>query len=254
MPIEIDLTHPIFALKDKVQEASCFLFETFGFNYFQYLRCYADGSINCLTNNPGLFEHTKEYHDQPIVFSSYEDEHEHVPFYWFLWDEALPPTAPLQLARDKFNFHNGLTLVRRSKNYYDMIAVALPYEHPNPGSFYLNKIKIIEQFIYDFDKQNKDLLRIMEKSAISLPKAYRDVNYQEMCLSQGKIKVRGKSGMTYLTTQELACIKFFLKGFAYKQIAHILEISPRTVETYLIRVKQRTGYTSYVELERIMHW
>ena len=156
MPIEIDLSHPIFTLKGKIQEASSFLLETFGFNYFQYLRCYADGSINCLTNNPGLFEYTKEYHEKPIVFSSYEDENENKPTYCFLWDEALPPTAPVQLAREKFNFHNGFTLVRRSKNYYDMIAVALPYEHAQPGSFYLSKLKTIEQFIYDFDRKNKD--------------------------------------------------------------------------------------------------
>lgn len=254
MPIEINLTHPIFTLKDKVQEASSFLLETFGFNYFQYLRCYADGSINCLTNNPCLFEHTKDYHDKPIVFSSFEEEHENVPFYSFLWDEALPPTAPVQMAREKLNFHNGLTMVRRTKNYYDMIAVTLPYEHPNPGSFYLNKIKIIEQFIYDFDKQNKDLLDIMDKSAIALPRAYRDVNYQDICLTQGKISVKGKAGMTYLTTQELACVRFILQGLSYKQAAQMLAISPRTVETYLIRVKQRTGYTSYSELERIIHW
>jgi DNA-binding CsgD family transcriptional regulator len=254
MPVEIALDHPLFTLKDKVHEASRSLLETFGFNYFQYLRCYADGSINCLTNNTGLFECAKEYKDQPIVFSSFEEEHENAPFYWFLWDEALPPTAPVQLAREKLNFHNGLTLVRRTKNYYDMIAVALPYEHPNPGSFYLNKIKLIEQFIYDFDNQNKDLLQIMDKSAIALPKPYRDVNYQDMCLSQGKINVRGKAGMTYLTTQELACIRFVLQGSSYKQIAQMLEISPRTVETYLIRAKQRTGYTSYSELERMIHW
>lgn len=253
MPIEITLDHPIFTLRDRVQEASCFLHEVFGFNYFQYLRCYADGSVNCLTNHTGLFEIAREYHDQPIVFSSFEEEHENVPFYWFLWDEALPPTAPVQLAREKFNFHNGLTLVRRTKHHYDMIAVALPYEHSNPGSFYLNKIKAIEQFIYEFDKQNKDLLCIMDKSAIALPQAYRDVNYQEMCLSQGKINVQGQTGMTYLTTQELTCLRLVLQGFSHKQIAHMLEISHRTVETYLIRAKQRTGYASYSGLERIMY-
>ena len=254
MPLKIDLSHPIFTLKDRVKEASSFLLETFGFNYFQYLRCYAGGSINCLTNNPGLFEHIKEYHNQPIVFSSYEDENENMPFYYFLWDEALPPTAPLQLAREKLNFHNGLTLVRRTKNYYDMIAVALPYEHANPGSFYLNKIKIIEQFIYDFDKKNKDLMQIMDKSAIALPRAYRDVNYQNICLNEGKIYIEGKAGATHLTTQELTCIKFVLQGFSYKQIAQMLEISPRTVETYLLRAKQRTGYPSYSELERAIQW
>lgn len=253
MPIEIDLAHPLFTLKHRVQEASSTLLDSCGFNYFQYLRCYADGSMNCLTNNTGLFEYAQEYHNQPIIYSSFEEEHANKPYYWFLWDEALPPTAPVQLAREKFNFHNGLTLVRRTKNYYDMIAVALPYEHSNPGSFYLNKINTIEQFIYDFDKRNKDLLEIMDKSAITLPKAYRDVNYQEMCLTQGKIKTQGKGGMTYLTTQEFACLRLVVKGFSYKHIAQMLEISPRTVETYLSRVKQRTGYTSWPELERIIY-
>lgn len=253
MSIEIALDHPIFTLKEKVQEACRSLLEAFGFNYFQYLRCYADGSINCLTNDTGLWECIKDYQDQPIVFSSYEEEHHHAPFYWFLWDEELPPTAPLQLAREKFNFHNGITFVRRTKHHYDMIAVTLPYEHPNPGSFYLNKIKAIEQFIYDFDKQNKELLHIMDKSAIALPKVYRDVNYQNICLHQDKIKVQGKAGMTYLTTQELVCLRFYLQGVSYKQIAQMLEISPRTVETYLLRAKRRTGYTSWIELERMMY-
>lgn len=94
----------------------------------------------------------------------------------------------------------------------------------------------------------------MAKSAIVLPQAYRDVNYQGMCLTQGKISFRGKAGITYLTTQELACIRFILQGLSYKQTAQMLEISPRTVETYLIRVKRRTGYSSYFEFERIIHW
>lgn len=46
------------------------------------------------------------------LFSSYQEEHQNTPFYWFLWDEELPPTARVQLAREKLNFHNGLTFVR----------------------------------------------------------------------------------------------------------------------------------------------
>ena len=94
----------------------------------------------------------------------------------YLWDEELPE-SPVQLARVKFNIRNGITLVRRSKNYYDMIAVALPNEQDNPGSFYLNKLKTIEQFVHEFDKDNKDLIQLINKNPILLPKSYRDVNY-----------------------------------------------------------------------------
>ncbi|HHT0594169.1 TPA: helix-turn-helix transcriptional regulator [Legionella anisa] len=252
MSLKIDLNHPIFLLKNKIQEVSKNLLDAYGFSYFQYLRCFADGSINCLTNNTGLFEYFQQIDNEPIVFSSFESEHENDHSYWFLWDEELPGT-PVQVAREKFNLHNGLTLVRRSKNYYDMIAVALPYEHPNPGSFYLNKFKAIEQFIFDFDLQNKDLIQVLNKNPITLPEAYRDVNYKEICLTQGRIYVTGKNGNTYLTAQEITCLRLLLQGATHKQIAQMLELSPRTIDTYMLRIKHRTGFSSRMEMERMMY-
>jgi DNA-binding CsgD family transcriptional regulator len=205
-----------------------------------------------LTNNTGLFEYFQNIENEPVVFSSFENEHENVHSYWFLWDEELPST-PVQIAREKYNIHNGLTLVRRNKNYYDMIAVALPYEHENPGSFYLNKLKAIEQFIFNFDLENKELIQLLNKNPIALPESYRDVNYKEMCLTQGRINVIGKNGATYLTIQEIACLRLMLQGATHKQIAKIYEISPRTVETYLVRIKQRTGLSSLMEMERMLY-
>ncbi|STY31736.1 transcription regulator protein, response regulator containing CheY-like receiver domain and HTH DNA-binding domain [Legionella wadsworthii] len=251
MTLNIDLNHPIFLLKNKIQEISKNLFENFGFNYFQYLRCFADGSINCLTNNTGLFEFFQQIDNEPVVFSSFETEHENNHAYWFLWDDELP-SLPVHIAREQFNLHNGLTFVRRNKNYYDMIAVALPYEHPNPASFYLNKFKAIEQFIFDFDLQHKDLIQILNKNPIALPQAYRDVNYKDICLTQGRINLPGKKSPTYLTVQEISCLRLLLQGATHKQIAQILELSPRTVDTYLLRIKHRTGFTSKLEMERML--
>lgn len=251
MSLQISLDHPTLALKAKVQEVSGNFLKTFGFSYFQYLRCFADGSIGLLTNNTSLMEYFQHVDNSPVVFSSFENEHENAHSYWFLWDEELPE-SPVQLAREKFNIRNGLTLVRRSKNYYDMIAVALPREQANPGSFYLNKLKAIEQFVNEFDADNKDLIELMNKNPLVLPKAYRDVNYEKICLTKGKITVAGKYGMTHVTAQELACLRLFIQGASHKRIAQELEISSRTAETYLIRVRQRTGLASRAELERMM--
>ncbi|WP_233590638.1 hypothetical protein [Legionella qingyii] len=71
MSLIVDLNHPIFLLKNKVVEASKNLLDAFGFNYFQYLRCFADGSINCLTNNTGLIEYFQQIDNAPVVFSSF---------------------------------------------------------------------------------------------------------------------------------------------------------------------------------------
>lgn len=248
MPVKIDSDHPTFLLKPKINEVCKNFLTQFGFNYFQYLRCYADGSIGFLTNNTGVFEYFQQMDNSRLVFSSFENENSAAHSYWFLWDEKLP-TEPVRIAREKFNIRNGLTLVRRSKDYYDMIAVALPYEQENPGTFYLNKMKAIEQFINEFDIDNKDLLKIMSKNPIALPERYRDVNYQYMCLPNGKIEIAGKYGMTYITARELACLRLLCYGASHKTIAQSLEISSRTVETYINRVKHRTGFISS-EIER----
>ena len=251
MAIKIALDHPTIALKTKIQELCSDFFDTLGLNYFQYLRCYADGSIGLLTNHTGLIEHFQHVDNAPVVFSSFGEEHQNAPSYWFLWDEELPE-MPVQLAREKFNLRNGITLVRRSKNYYDMIAVTSPIEQANSGAFYLNKLKAMEQFINEFDIKNKELIKVMDDNPILLPEPYRDINYQKICLTQGKFAVLGKEGMTYITAQELACLRLFVKGMSYKYIALILGISHRTVETYLQRVKQRTKCSSRTELEQII--
>ena len=251
MSLSIALSHPTFELKPKIQELTNGFLTTHGFSYFQYLRCYDNGAIGLLANDTRLMEHFQHVDNAPVVFSSFTEEHKQTPSYWFLWDEALPP-APVQLAREKFNIRNGLTWVRRSKHYYDMIAVALPQEQPNPGTFYLNKLKAIQQFIAEFDKTNKDFIKLMDKNPIALPEAYRDINYQDICLQKGKINILGHLGETYITSQELSCLRLLFQGMTQKQIAQMLELSPRTVETYLQRVKSRTGFASLVELEGLI--
>lgn len=251
MSVRISLDHPIFTLKNKIQELSNDFLTNFGFNYFQYLRCFSDGSIGLLTNNTGLIEYFEHIDNSPVVFSSFSGEHENAHSYWFLWDEALPE-FPVSLAREKFNFHNGITLVRRSKNYYDMIAVALPKEQANTGSFYLNKLKVIEQYINDFDKQNKDLISLMNENRVLLPFKYRDVNYETLCLVKGRINFHGKYGLTYITSQELSCLRLLFQGYSYKETALFINLSPRTVETYIHRIKQRTGFLVLSEIERAL--
>jgi DNA-binding CsgD family transcriptional regulator len=249
MPVPIPLDHPTILLKPKIQEACKSFLETFGFNYFQYLRCFADGSVGLLTNNTSIMEHFHQIDNEPVVFSSFEENQANAHSYWFLWDEALP-AKPVELVREKFNIRHGLTLVRRNQNYYDMIAVALPHEQSN--SFYLNKLAAIEHFINDFDKNNKDLIELMHKNPIALPEPYRDVNYKEICLTNGKLRINGQYGETYVTTQELGCLRLLAQGTSYKEIARFLDISPRTVETYLQRVKIRTGYSSLLEIIRLI--
>lgn len=251
MSVKVDVNHPIFLLKNRVYEASKAFLQAYGLSYFQYLRCFDDGSISCLTNDTSLFEYFQHVDDAPLVYSSYENEHELSHTYWFFWDEALPK-MPVQLARERCHLHNGLTLVRRHKKYYDMIAVALPEEHPNPATFYLNKLNAIEQFIFNFELQNADLVQILNQQPIALPVQHRDSHYQSLCLPHGRLLIEGKYTQTYITAQELACLRLLKQGASHKQVAKCLNVSFRTVETYLLRVKERTGFSAWRDIERLL--
>lgn len=52
----------------------------------------------------------------------------------------------------------------------------------------------------------------------------------------------------YLTQREAECITLALQGLTMKKIAAQLELSPRTVEYYLKRIKERMGVKNKKEL------
>ena len=57
----------------------------------------------------------------------------------------------------------------------------------------------------------------------------------------------------YLTGRELQCIKGFLNGLTIKAVAETLELSPRTVEFYLKRIKDRFSCRTKRELLIVMN-
>lgn len=250
--IKINPGHPIWALSSPVARYADDFLKSFRLNYFQYLRCYSDGSISLLVNRTDLFElflGQMEYGVQ----SSFEKVHEKLPSYRFLWDEEIP-SIPVEIARKRFGMFHGMTLVKRHKGYYDMIGFALAEPVFNPGSFYLNTIKAFENFSEEFERKRSDLFVTIEKEKLILPQPLQDKNHKEICLPEKprKYQIQGQAGFTYLTSQEVFCLQFLNQGLSYKEISKELSISERTIETYLERAKNRTGFKNRDQILRAL--
>jgi DNA-binding CsgD family transcriptional regulator len=238
--IKIDDSHPIFTMADMVENATAAFLKKFGIHYFQYLRCYYDGAFSLLSNELGLLRLFEQYEDEPLIYSTFDENVKNKQQFFFFWDESLP-TTPVTMAREKFNLNHGMTIVRREKKHYDMIAFALDRPHANPYGLYMTILPQLEWFICQFEKNQAKEISTIEQERIYLPVVNQDVNCKNLCLKTGRVdfEVMGKS--THITLKELNCIRALAKGYSYKEVANGLSISPKTVETYLVRVKNRTG-------------
>jgi hypothetical protein len=243
MSLTINNSHPTFTLETKVSEICKPFFDQYNFNYFQYARLFSDGSIACLLSDASLFKHLMDL--DLTSFSSVKPQQS----YWFLWDEELPE-FPVKLAKEAHNLHHGLTLLRRKKTHYDMIAVAMPIYLGNSASFYLNHLKIIESFICDFETKHQELLDLVFNNCIELPKKNWDPNLKKIILPSNSIFIPKINN--HITMQELSCLRLLAKGLSYKEIGQTLSISPRSVETYLHRLKDRTQYKTKLDLHYLL--
>lgn len=94
----IDRNHSIYTLSSVIQEICAPFFRAYRFSYFQYLRCYADGSISILINRTDLFESFIK-HNYPTL-SSINENTVFKQNYFFFWDEELP-VVPVTMAREQ---------------------------------------------------------------------------------------------------------------------------------------------------------
>lgn len=104
------------------------------------------------------------------------------------------------------------------------------------------------------DRYNLDNDRIFshEKYLILPEKFLRhtfDYDLNEM-MAESDVKHQEQS--IDFTPRELDCIVLLMQGYTFKMIANKLGISPRTVETYIENIKQKTGCFSKSELIKFL--
>lgn len=223
--------HLSSALKDITRP----LLAKLGCNYFQYLKVFADGSFSFNSNFPEWTEFTTEYLkkiNKPAVYSHIDGHTLDKDKYTFLWEPNLPQ-EPVSLARE-FDIAHGMTFVERNSEYYYMIGFGASASNHHALDNYFNHLNEMNQFIQEFKINQHKLINELDKHRFIVPPNRQDANLHSMLLP-----AKQKDDAQYLTRQEHACLHALAKGMSYKEIAQHLKVSPRTVETYLNRVRHR---------------
>ncbi len=244
--------HPSLNFSADLKNLTQGLLAKLGCNYFQYLKVFKDGSYSFVTNQPDWSCFALEYlnrTDKPAVYSHIDATTLDKDTYIFLWEPNLPK-EPVSLAR-QFNIAHGMTFVERHPDFYYMIGFGAPSEHHRAIDNYFNSLSEMKCFIQEFKDNHKQLISNIDKCRIVVPKNRQDANLDKMLYP--KNSSHASNCQRHLTAQELMCIQGLAKGKTYKEIAQSMAVSPRTVETYLNRVRLRYNLRYKRELIKLLN-
>jgi DNA-binding CsgD family transcriptional regulator len=236
------------------------LFDSFGMNYFDYARFYPDSSCVLLFSDKGWVNHfLKEQNYIPPPKLLAPGCH--------LWDSYIDSSI-LKVAEDGFNHTHGITFTFQKENYHEVINFSAPSDNKVVQSIYLNRINFLKRFIYYFKERAADLIVSLEKDKLSLGPneiapstqslATLDAMYNEFVRAIGEDKFcdfrlalnafTEENHLQALTLRESECVMGLLAGKSAKVMGRELNISYRTVENHLEKIKQKLNVKTRLEL------
>lgn len=233
------------ATADRVKSLCAPLFNNAGVTHFGYLKILNDGRMLRLTNN---VEWTKKYFEKAyyndIDFYSMKNA-PNSGFRLSLLVGKPEGNHCLALCND-YNVWNAIVLYEKFNNYCKHCFFGAHKDNIEAVNFYINNIPLLRKFLFYFEEEASDLLKNSnQKSLISTQVKICQNSLQEEQKNEEilrQIYSQDSHGLPFsFSKREAECLKYLLRGKSAKEIARTLDLSPRTVETYIVNIKQKTG-------------
>ncbi len=243
-------------MKDFCQPLNDYL----GISLFLYFKIYENSRYIYLSNDINL---TQQY----ITTFSQENfyfREQHFRGYLnnnSVYTQILWPNHPQSKSMEMYinnGYWHGLIITEQDDNsitFYDFLA-----DKNNSGinEFYVQHSTILEKFVEHFKiKFTDNILTKLQKYLVlyekgsdlslpNLPKNKMESNSQNI---RAFLKATGintgaaiNGEFIHLTERERQCLKLMDRGHSSKSISRELLLSPRTIETHINNIKQKTGY------------
>ena len=165
----------------------------------------------------------------------------------------------LQEIKIHFNIENIFTIVEKSKNNnVEFFTYGTHCGENSAINVYLNKTYLLRQFNrYFIDLASSAIANSTRKPIHFEPQKeneYPDINTSIQDFENqisGKERDKEANGKLNLSDKEFMCCKLMVQGYSSKHIAKHLNLSHRTVETYIVRARDKLAIQSKVEMYRL---
>ncbi len=129
-----------------------------------------------------------------------------------------------------------------------MYTFATTPEQSHVINLMLNERNLLKHFIHYYKDRAKKLIQNSDKLIYPPDRFYELTHENNFYLSKivapdlnkmplKKICIAKENGDIYISKREFDCWQYLVQNYSWKEIGKILEISPRTVETYIANLK-----------------
>ncbi|MCC2624385.1 MAG: hypothetical protein K0R14_258 [Burkholderiales bacterium] len=248
---DIDLdNHIFFNLSEEINSLIAPLSQYFGLDSFNYLKTYNDGSHVRVTNTPDWVRHylrTKLYQESIFELPAHHYVRNRV-----IWCNVGTHSHIIQEAA-KFNIKHGVTFIEPVEDGCEFYFLGTTICNGEVINKYLSNFTLLEKFITNFHQAKAPLLHKVEPHRFIIKDRYDN----NLCFKQGnlieKFNFLNSLYNYHFTKRELDCVPLLIKGYSAKQIAEELDLSFRTIESYINNIKNKTKSSSKNELLAILY-
>lgn len=235
-----------------------------GIRFFRYLRVFEDCSYITLMN--GYNEFLANYYDVIHDLGNYwgksirYTESKDKPFYLVWPMDGFNRDINMSLFYNH-NIWNGISLIYKHKEYIEIVSYAFDRNSSQGGNLFLNCQNFLEDFASYFKQHLGAIIGEAEQSkrAVFSNKFKifaRSKEFVEQKNTLDSIKdvsidaniLDTDRGVVRLTDKERECLEMFAQGKTAKDVAREVDISHRTVEYHMFRMKHKTGASNKSDL------
>lgn len=242
------------------------LFNNFGLTVFSYSHFLNDGTYLDICTNTQWQKHYIEQFGSSTFVKHFAKQVYDKDTQYILWDNRTDiPREEIfcRFITDSCNFNiwNGFSIYKKYENSLEACHFATNKENYEIANFYINSIDLLHHFILYFkekaekiiDTSNPNKLIFLEdRSPLNdsskikeSERKFQDFIHQTVVK---RFSLDTTHGSIVISKREAECMHHLSTNKTVKEIARSMELSPRTVESYLDNIKRKSKCYNKSEL------
>jgi DNA-binding CsgD family transcriptional regulator len=227
-------------------------------SFFSYLFCHNDGSCHILSTHPELYQYLFK-HEFALTPKIQSDLLTKTKIYLNVPEQGNYESVMDNVAI-QFRLYNPFDIIIRSENFYEMFCYGINYYDNTKANYYLNNLAELENFALMFKEKASAIIKKLKMAPVILSnnmlESIKDLfitcqPVEEIIIkprNQNKYPLAIKNKIISITSREYICLKNLLNGKTAKETAQEMNISYRTVESYLENIKEKTHSRNKIDL------